>query len=105
MLIVCGDIESNPCLGSDRWIRVLYSNIHGLHVNLDDLAVNRSGYDVLFCDESKVSDRRHLSELPIPIFGCPQQRLRNSTPGVQQMALYVRGGFRSFHQSKLKCSC
>ena len=27
-----------------------------------------------------VSDRRHLSELSIPGFGCPQQRLRNYTP-------------------------
>ena len=33
----------------------------------------------LSCAKSKVSDRRHLSELRIPGFGCPQQRLRNST--------------------------
>ena len=51
------------------------------------------------------SDRRHLSELPIPGFGCPQQRLQNSTPAAQGMALYVREGFCSFRQSKLKCSC
>ena len=31
MLIVCGDIESNPGLGSDRTVPVLYSNILGLH--------------------------------------------------------------------------
>ena len=46
------------------------------------------------CAETKVSDRRHLSELRIPGFGCPQQRLRNSTPGAQDMTLYVREGFR-----------
>ena len=59
-------------------------------------------HDVLVCAESKASNGRHLSELHIPGFGCPQQRLRNSTPGVQGMALYVREGVRSFRQSKLK---
>ena len=39
LLIVCGDIESNPGQGSDRRVRVLYSNIRGLHANLDELAV------------------------------------------------------------------
>ena len=37
---------SNPGPGSDRRIRVLYSNIRGLHVNLDELAVAVSDYDV-----------------------------------------------------------
>ena len=61
--------------------------------------------DVLVCAESKVSDRRHLSELRIPVFGCPQQRLRNSILGAQGMALYVREGFQSFRLIKLECSC
>ena len=51
LLLVCGDIESNPCPGSDRKIRVLYSNIRGLHTNLDDLAMAGSDYDVLVCAE------------------------------------------------------
>ena len=34
LLIVCGDIESNTGLGSDRRVRVLHSNIRGLHANL-----------------------------------------------------------------------
>ena len=72
-----------------RGVRVLYSNIRGLHANLDELAVVGSDYDALVCVENKVSDRRHLAELRIPGFGCPLQRLRNSTPG---MALYVREG-------------
>ena len=96
-MIVCGAIESNPGPGSER-VRVLYSNIRGLHANLDELAVAGSDYDVLVCAESKVSDRRHLSELRIPGFGCPQQRLRNSTPGAQGMALYVRDGFLPVEQ-------
>ena len=59
----CGDIESNLGAGSDRRVRVLYSNIRGLHANLDQLAVDGSDFDVLVRAESKVSDRRHLSEL------------------------------------------
>ena len=35
----------------------------------------------------------------------PQQRLQNSSLGTQGMALYIKEGFRSFRQSKLKCSC
>ena len=50
-----------------------------------------AAYDVLVCAESKVSDCRHLSELRIPGFCCPQQKLRNSTHGAQGMALYVIG--------------
>ena len=45
-LIVCGDIESNPGPGSDKRVRVLYSNMCGLHDNLDELAVAGSDYDV-----------------------------------------------------------
>ena len=106
LLIVCSDIESNPGPGSDRRVRILYSNIRGLQANLDELAVAGSDYDALVCAESKVSDRRHLPDVSIPGFGCPQQRLKNTTPGAQGMALfYVREGFRSFRQSKLECSC
>ena len=45
LLIVCGDVESNPGPGSDKGVRVLYSNIRGLHANLDELAVAGSDYD------------------------------------------------------------
>ena len=47
LLIVCSDIKSNPGPGSDRRVSVFYSNIHGLHVNLDKLAVGELDYDVL----------------------------------------------------------
>ena len=69
-LIVCGNVESNPGPGSDKRVRVLYSNIRGLHTNFDLLAVAGLDYDVLVCAESKVSDRRHHSELHIPGFVC-----------------------------------
>ena len=68
LLIVCGDVETNPGPGSDNRVRVLYSNIRGLHANLDVLAVAGSDY-VLVCAESKVSERGHLPELRITGFG------------------------------------
>ena len=52
LLIVCGDV-SNPGLGSDKNVQVLYSNICGLHANLDKLAVAGFDYYVLVCAESK----------------------------------------------------
>ena len=54
LLIVCGDVESIPGPCSDKRVRVLYSNIRGIHANLDELAVAQSDYDVLVCAESKV---------------------------------------------------
>ena len=59
-----------------------------------------SDYDVLVYAEYK-ADCHHLSELHILGFDCPQQRLRNSTPGGKGMALFVRKGFHSFWQCKL----
>ena len=53
LLIVCGDVESNPGLGSDMRVRVLYSNMSVLHANLDELAVAGSDYDILVCASLK----------------------------------------------------
>ena len=73
LLIVCGNIESSPGPGSDRSFRVLYSYIRDLHFNLDELVAEaRLDYDVLVTAETKVSDCRHLLQLHIPGFGCPQ---------------------------------
>ena len=74
-MIDCGDIESNRGPGTDSRVRVLYSNIRGLHANLNELAVAGLDYDVLVCAESKVSDRRHLSELCIPGLVAPKRGL------------------------------
>ena len=51
-MFVCNDVESNPVPCFDKRVWVLYSNIHGLHANLDELA--GSDYDVLVCAKSKV---------------------------------------------------
>ena len=60
---------SNPGPGSDRRVQVLYSNILGRRANSNELAVTGSDYDVLVYAKCKVSDRRHLSELRIPVVG------------------------------------
>ena len=73
LFIVCGEIESNPGPASERRVQILYSIIRGLHANLDELTVSRSEYAVMVCAESKIFDRRHLSELRIPGFGCPTE--------------------------------
>ena len=71
--------KSYPGPGSDKRVRALYSNIHGLYDNLDELAVAGSDYDVLVCADSKVSDQRHLSESIIPGVGCPQEAVELHT--------------------------
>ena len=41
--------------------RILCSNVRGLSKNLSDVTVASSQYDLLFCSETLVSDRRHIS--------------------------------------------
>ena len=67
------DVEINPCPqhpvpGS---CRILCSNVRGLYKNLSNVTVALSQYDLLLHSETLVSDRRHISELPVPGFGCP----------------------------------
>ena len=87
LLIVCGDVESNPGPGSDKRVGssiptfVVFMPIWTSWPWLDRMMM------FWFVLSIKVSDRRYLSELRIPGFGCPQQRLRNSTPGAQGMLL------------------
>ena len=47
--------------------------MRGLHVNLGELALAGSDYDVLRCAESKVSDSCHLSELCILALVAPNR--------------------------------
>ena len=39
----------------------MFSNINGLHGNLDDLAVAVSGLDIVVFAKTKVSSRRHVA--------------------------------------------
>ena len=49
----------------------LCSNVRGLSVNLSDLTVALSQYDILLCSETLVSEMRHVSEVLVPGFGRP----------------------------------
>ena len=54
------------------------------------------------CHDDKFLIGISQSSVSLHGFGCPQQRLRNSTPSAQGIALYVREGFPSFWQNKLE---
>ena len=94
LLILSGDVELNPgpVNGRNRQCRVLYSNIRGLHGNLQDLIVACKGFDILLCSETLVSNFRHIAELSIPGFKRPILLKRNEISRAQGVAVYIRSG-------------
>ena len=66
-----------------------YSNIRGLHANLNDLIVSSRQYDILFCSETLVSNPRSPKELLIPRFKQPHLLNRNDKHRGQGMAAYI----------------
>ena len=99
------DVETNP--GSRHPVpeacRILCSNVRCLSKNLSDVTVASSQYDLLLCSETLISDRRHMSELLVPGFGCPVLLCRDGMPWAHGMAAYVRDGYVSFRQTKFEC--
>ena len=99
-------METNP--GPRRPVptvcRLLCSNVRGLALNLSDLTVASSQYDILLCSETLVSDSRHVSELLVPGFGRPVL-CRGRMPRARGMAAYVRDGYGAFRQPKFECGC
>ena len=69
--------------------RILCSNVRGLALNLSDLTVASSQYDILLCSETLVSDMRHLLEMLVPGFGRPVLLCRGKVPQAREMAAYV----------------
>ena len=57
------DVEENPGPGRvpRNSCRILFTNINGLHRNLDDLALAAVGVDIVVCAETRVTHRRHVS--------------------------------------------
>ena len=66
-----------------------------------------SQYDLLLCSETLVLDRRHMSELLVPGFGCPVLLCRDGVPQARArgMAAYERDGYGAFRQPKFECGC
>ena len=58
------DVEVNPGPRTvPQCCRVMFSNINGLHCNRNDPAIAATKFDVVSCVETKVTGRRHVSEL------------------------------------------
>ena len=73
-LLKSSDVEENPGPIASRWsCRVVYANIRDLHRNLSDLSLMARGRDVVFCPETLVSSRRHISKHMVSSFDRPTQ--------------------------------
>ena len=59
-LLLSGDVEENPgpTTNGRQQCRMLYSNIRGLHGNLQDLIAGSRQYDIVFCSETLVFNFR-----------------------------------------------
>ena len=84
------DVETNP--GPRRPVtdvcRILCSNVWGLAMNLSDLTVALSQYDILLCSETLVLDMRRVSEVLVPDFG-RSVLCRGKMPRARGMAVNV----------------
>ena len=82
------DIEVNPGPRvAHQCCIIMFTNINGLHGNRDELAIAATKFDVVACAETKVTGRRHLSELlNLPGFKAPTLLLT----GARQMCLVWR---------------
>ena len=87
--------------------RVMFTNINGRHGNRDELAIAATKLDVVACAETKVTGRRHVSELLLPGFKAPTLLLRGAHPNGlgMTMALFVRSGLSVSWQEMFECSC
>ena len=86
-------------------VNVVYSIIilEDLMRNFNDLQIASRDYDIILCSETKVTNRRYISELLIPGFNKPILLLRGD--GKQGLVTYVRTGFSAFLRNNLACKC
>ena len=107
IILLSGDVNENPGPAPvrRRQCRLLYSNIRGLHGNLNDLIATSKQYDILFCSETLVSNFRSPKELLIPGFKQPLLLRRNERERVRGMAAYIRNGFPASRKTCYECGC
>ena len=107
VILPAGDVEVNPgpTFCRHRQCRMLYSNIRGLHANLNDLMVSSKQFDILFCSETLVSNLRSPKELLIPGIKQPHLLKRNDRRRGQGMAAYIRKGFPASRKPNFECDC
>ena len=100
------DVEINPGPRAvPQCCRVMFTNINGLHGNRDELAIAATKFDVVACAETKVTGRRHVSELLLPGFEAPTLLLKSACPNRLGMALFVRSVLSISRKEKFECSC
>ena len=106
-VLLSGDVEENPgpTPGRRRQCQMLYSNIRGLHGNLNDLIAASKQFDILFCSETLISNYRSPKELLIPGFKQPHLLKRNERERGQGMAAYIRNGFPASRKACYECKC
>ena len=62
------DVEVNPDPRVEhQCCRVMFTNVNGLHSNRGELAIAATKFDVVACAETKVTGRRLVSELLLPV--------------------------------------
>ena len=101
------DVEENPgpVARPPARCRMLFSNINGLHANLQELGIAASSHDVVFCAETRATNRRHVAELRLPCFSNPTLLPCGGRDRVRGLALYVRDGFSAHRQARYECGC
>ena len=82
----------------------MFTNTNGLHGNRDELAIAATKFDVA-CAKTKVTGRRHVSELFLPGFKAPTLLLRGARPNGLGMALFVRSGRSVSRPERFERSC
>ena len=80
------------------------SDVWGLALNLSDLTMASSQYDMLLCSETLVLDVHHESELLVPGFGHPVL-CQGKMPWARGMAGYVEDSYRAFRKPKFEFGC
>ena len=71
----------------------------------DELAIAATKFDVVACAETKVTGRRHVSELLLPGFKAPTLLLRGARANGLGMALFARSGLSVSRRKRFECSC
>ena len=82
----------------------MFTNTNSLHGNRDELAIAATKFDYIACAETKVTGRRHVSELLLPGFKAPTLLVRGARPNGLDMALFVRSGLSVSRRERLECS-
>ena len=98
------DVEVNPGPRAvPQCCRIMFTNINCLHGNRHELTIAATKFDVVTA--TKVTGRRHVSELLLPGFKTPTLLLRGARPNGHGVALFVRSGPSVSRQERFECSC